>query len=210
MAGAALVRMIVQGPAALLQFQKLQHGLVERCGADSFSRTAMLGAHDALADARRNITAQQVKFARMVLEAARDWIVHSRWSPLILRVATVALASASAAGGWVLASYLFSGKRLRAAAAVAHSAVGGGSWHRAAHASANYAKQASDELPSVSHDLAPVILNAKPERESVAENSKERDGPSPVFEAEEDELEHRPEDVVDTRTAIRSVRNSAC
>lgn len=55
-------------------------------------------------------------------------------------------------------------------------------------------------------DVAPLMLAAKVEIESVVASPKKRDGPSPVFEEAEEELEHSPEDVVDTRTAIRSVR----
>jgi hypothetical protein len=161
--------------------------------------------------ARRSITAQQVQLARTVLAAARLWLAHSRWGPLVARAATLVVASASAAGGWKLASYLFSRKRLPAPAVVVleapsvalelRSAIDYAIVHSAAVDNSTYTDAALEELHA-----APVMLAAKPDCESVV-TRKERDGPSPVFEAEEDELEHRPEDVVDTRTAIRSVRN---
>ena len=162
--------------------------------------------------ARRNITAQQVKFAQTVLDAARRWLAHSWWGPLFARAATLVIASASAAGGWKLASYLFSRKRLSAPSVVAPEELDAARSKFSAaiecaivHSAAVDQSADTDAAPEELH-AAPVKLAAKPDYESVAASPKGRDGPSPVFEGQDDELEHRPEDVVDTRTAIRSVR----
>lgn len=140
-----------------------------------------------------------------MLEAVQLWLTHSRWGPLLARAATLAVASASAAGGWKLASYLFSRNwRLRysAPAVVALEAPDAAPELITAIESPTDTDEAPEQMLA-----APVMLAAKPDCESVAASPEERDGPSPVFENEEDELEHSPEDVVDTRTAIRSVRN---
>lgn len=132
----------------------------------------------------------------------RLWLINSKWGPLVARATTAIIASASAAGGWKLASYIFSRTQLRAPAVVTADAVPKqGVPDKCADGTAT-------TFEDVAIDAGPVVLVAKPHSESTfASPKEERDGPSPVFEAEDDETEHRPEDVVDTRIAIRSVRD---
>ena len=107
----------------------------------------------------------------------------------------------SAAGGWSVASYLFSRIFSRKQLQTLADPVSGLSADGAVSSSIG-TEEASEEAGID----APLMLAARPEMENVMASPKKRDGPSPVFEDAEAELEHSPEDVVDTRTAIRSVR----
>jgi hypothetical protein len=152
----------------------------------------------------RSVTAHQIQFARTVLHVVRAWLTNSRWGPLVAKAATVLVASASAAGGWALASRVFSTWRIAPP--------------RAAKPLATPCPTTEDAELGVSSEVAvsteqdvsdeQVVSAAEPELEVVISSSQKNreDGPSPVFEEDEEEPEHGPEEVVDTRTALRSVR----
>jgi hypothetical protein len=209
MAEAALVTMLVQR-SALPTFRKLQHEIVTRQAPSPCLLHPVPIGHAELTHTRRvlvlrrSVTAHQIQFARTVLHVVRAWLTNSRWGPLVAKAATVLLASASAAGGWALASRVFSTWRIAPP--------------RAAKPLATPCPTTEDAELGVSSEVAvsteqdvsdeQVVSAAEPELEVVISSSQKNreDGPSPVFEEDEEEPEHGPEEVVDTRTALRSVR----